>query len=140
MRMALGFWIPACAGDDGGGLREDESIAAPVLCWARGFARGPSLFPSPERGGWRAERRMFRISPERPGSRRATREAPESDASKTDASASFDAPSRYLSALAFLGCRTVGGPSVAREVVPGDRSGAGLCLPCPQVPHPAPHS
>src|SRR5258708_38857501 len=30
-----------------------------------------------------------------------------SDASKTDASASFDAPSRYLAAFAFLGDRTM---------------------------------
>src|SRR5262249_43032448 len=37
-----------------------------------------------------------------------------SDASKTDASASFDAPSRYLSAFAFLGDRTSGTQSVVR--------------------------
>src|SRR3954467_15508652 len=40
-----------------------------------------------------------------------------SDASKTDASASFDAPSRYLSAFAFLGRRTDAGPSVPRMVL-----------------------
>src|SRR5215467_6160094 len=73
---------------------------------------------------------MFRISPERPGDHSAGRPGSAgSDAPKPGASASFDAPSRYLSALAFLGDRTGGGPSVARAVVPGDRSGAGLCLP-----------
>src|SRR4051794_33846736 len=61
-----------------------------------------------------------------------------SDASETDASASFDAPSRYLSAFAFLGRRTDAGPSVPRMVSTGGRSGAWLCRPHPRVPHPAP--
>src|SRR5215467_1124081 len=60
---------------------------------------------------------MFRISPERPGDHSAGRPGSAgSDAPKPGASASFDAPSRYLSALAFLGRRTGAGPSVARGV------------------------
>src|SRR5262249_43032445 len=71
-------WVPACAGTNevacpAALLFKNQSRSAPVVGWARGFARIPVSFLPPSRGGWRAERRMFRISPERPGSRRATR-------------------------------------------------------------------
>ena len=85
-------------------LSNGKAREAPVLCWARGFARSPSLFPSPERGGWRAERRMFRITPERPEDHSVGRPGSAgSDASKPDASASFDAPSRYPGNWPFTG-------------------------------------
>src|SRR5262245_28522169 len=54
---------PRFRGDERRGLRSPAHIqlsnshgkSAPVLIQARGFARIPSLFPSPHRGGWRAE-------------------------------------------------------------------------------------
>src|SRR5262245_62243012 len=91
-------------------------MLAPVLARARGFARSSISFPPPMRGdgaptgavsGFRRTAR--RISPG--GSLPSL-------AHRTDAPASADAPLRYLSAFAFLGARSMRGPT-PRTVLPG---------------------
>src|SRR5262245_25603545 len=88
---------PRLRGDDSEGFCKDKNLLAPVLCWARGVARIPSCFSVPRTTG--TARRKGHVPDYAGTSRgsllRATREAPESDAPKPGASASFDAPSRY---------------------------------------------
>src|SRR5262249_10397263 len=81
---------------------------------------------------------MFRISPERPEDYSFGRPGSAgSDAPKTGASASFDAPSRYpgVSLLRVLDRPA----SVVRLTrLPRSRPGTWLRRPRPRVPHPAP--
>src|SRR5262249_3948073 len=95
---------------------------APVLCWARGFARSLSSFPSPERGDGAPKgacsgfRRNGPDYAGRPGSAG-------SDASKPDASASFDAPPRYPGDWPFTGPGPTGvrsAPDPDPQEPPGD--------------------
>src|SRR6266545_121725 len=83
--------LSACARTNGDGGRSGGGRKKPTLCWPLSLCgRGGSpvfrsLFPPPMRGGWRAERRSVRISPDGPGISRAVTH-------HTDAPASPDAP------------------------------------------------
>ncbi len=133
MRMALGSPLAAR------GRKEKEisqRYAGPQFFVGRGGSPvfAPFLRP-PMRGGWRAERRMLRISPERPGgSARATLAGL---THHTDASASPDAPSRYRSAFAFTAAGRCGACSTPQRLLRLAARGRGYDS-RPQVSHPVP--
>ena len=100
-------------------------------------AGGPSLFPPPKRGVWRAEMtRDLDYSQILPVFDSGETHGLWVRRTCTGCVSSTDAPLRYLSAFAFLGARTMRGLT-PRTVAPGAARGRSYEV-RPQVPHPVP--
>ncbi len=129
-------WVPGlsrCArspGTTAEGARAKAELHRPLsLCGRGGSPVFRSLFPPPMRGGWRAERRSVRISPDGPGITRAVTH-------HTDAPASPDAPCAVSIRFRVYGGRTIRGLTPQRWFRLAAR-GRGYEA-RPQVPHPVP--